>query len=96
MARGREEGRAARLYTVSLLLLAATWSPLYTLATVQVSTLDISTYLHIYIFMQALTQPPPHLAAHLPPLVTAAATLYAPLSALLHGYRNTKVRKYCR
>ena len=49
MARGREEGRAARLYTVSLLLLAATWSPLYTLATVQVSTLDISTYLHIYI-----------------------------------------------
>ena len=48
MARGREEGRAARLYTVSLLLLAATWSPLYILATVQVDTLDISTYLHIY------------------------------------------------
>ena len=41
--------------------------------------------------MQALTQSPPHLAAHLPPLVTAAASLYAPLSALLHGYRNTKV-----
>ena len=53
MARGREEGRAARLYTVSLLLLAATWSPLYTLATLQVDTLDISTiyisrYLHIH------------------------------------------------
>ena len=48
MARGREEGRAARLYTVSLLLLAATWSPLYILATVQVDTLDISTYLNIY------------------------------------------------
>ena len=27
------------------------------------------------------------------PLITAAATLYAPLSALLHGYRNTKVRR---
>ena len=27
------------------------------------------------------------------PLVTLAATLYAPLSALLHGYRNTKVRR---
>ena len=47
MARGREEGRAARLYTVSLLLLAATWSPLYTLATVQVSTPDISIDINI-------------------------------------------------
>merc|ERR1712098_839838 len=27
------------------------------------------------------------------PLITAAATLYAPLSALLHGYRNTKIRR---
>ena len=27
------------------------------------------------------------------PLVTALATLYAPLSALLHGYRNTKVKR---
>ena len=32
--------------------------------------------------------------AHLlSPLVTVPATLYAPLSALLHGYRNTKVRR---
>ena len=27
------------------------------------------------------------------PLVTLSATLYAPLSALLHGYRNTKVKR---
>ena len=27
------------------------------------------------------------------PLVTVSATLYAPLSALLHGYRNTKVKR---
>ena len=29
----------------------------------------------------------------LSPIITAAATLYAPLSALLHGYRNTKIRR---
>ena len=27
------------------------------------------------------------------PVVTVLATLYAPLSALLHGYRNTKVKR---
>ena len=30
----------------------------------------------------------------LSPLVTALATLYAPLSALLHGYRQLENRKY--
>ena len=30
---------------------------------------------------------------HLSPIITIAATIYAPLSAILHGYRNTKVRR---
>ena len=29
----------------------------------------------------------------LSPLIISAATLYAPLSAVLHGYRNTKIRR---
>ena len=36
-----------------------------------------------------------HLASvtNMSPVITSLATLYAPLSALLHGYRNTKVRR---
>jgi len=67
----REEGRAARVYTISLLLLLLTWTPFYTAHCVQV-------------------------LGHAPlisPVVTVSATLYAPLSALLHGYRNTKVKR---
>ena len=30
---------------------------------------------------------------HLSPIIKIAATIYAPLSAILHGYRNTKVRR---
>ena len=38
--------------------------------------------------LQVLGHSPP-----VSPLVTLSATLYAPLSALLHGYRNTKVKR---
>ena len=42
----------------------------------------------MYVTLQVLTLSPP-----VSPLVTVSATLYAPLSALLHGYRNTKVKR---
>ena len=42
----------------------------------------------MYVTPQVLTHSPP-----VSPLVTVSATLYAPLSALLHGYRNTKVKR---
>ena len=42
----------------------------------------------MYATLQVLTLSPP-----VSPLVTVSATLYAPLSALLHGYRNTKVKR---
>ena len=71
----REEGRTAKVYTVSLLLLLITWSPFYILTMVSVLTLHISTSLS------------------LSSVVSSLATLYAPLSALLHGYRNKKVRR---
>jgi len=69
----REEGRSAKVYTVSLLLLLITWSPFYILT--MVLTLHLSTSLGPS------------------SVVSSLATLYAPLSALLHGSRNKKVRR---
>ena len=69
----REEGRTAKVYTISLLLLVITWSPFYIMSMVQLVTSDLSTSLS------------------LSPLVTSLATLYAPLAALLHGYRQPAV-----
>ena len=69
----REEGRTAKVFTISLLLLALTWSPFYILSMVQVMTDHLSTSLS------------------LSPLVNSLATLYAPLAAILHGYRQAAV-----
>jgi len=71
----REEGRTAKVFTISLLLLTVTWSPFYILSMVQVMSDHLPTSLS------------------LSPLVNSLATLYAPLAAILHGYRNTKVRR---
>ena len=65
----REEGRTAKVFTISLLLLIVTWSPFYILSMVQVMTDHLPTSLS------------------LSPLVNSLATLYAPLAAILHGYR---------
>ena len=41
----REEGRTAKVYTISLLLLTITWSPFYLAGMVQVQSGDLSLVL---------------------------------------------------
>ena len=69
----REEGRTAKVYTISLLLLTLTWAPFYIMSQVQVMRDHLATSLSLH------------------PLVTTLATLYAPLAAILHGYRRAAV-----